>query len=149
MTAQDNAELTRTLYDLFEQGRFDEVLAYVSDDVEVVPFYAPGLVFQGKDGFREFMAGHKNALPDIRMQIDNQIATDGAVINECTATGTHTGPLVSPAGEIPPTGRPVTLHLCEIWQIRDSKVTSLHNYQDSGDLMRQLGLMPEPQTAGA
>jgi steroid delta-isomerase-like uncharacterized protein len=149
MTAQENAELTRTIYELFEQHRFDGVLEHITDDVEVVPFYAPGLVLRGKDGFREFIASHKNAFPDIRMQIDNQVATDTAVVNECTATGTHTGPLVSPAGEIPPTSRAVTLHLCEIWQFRDGKVVGLHNYQDSGDLMRQLGLMPEPQAAGA
>ncbi|HLJ65874.1 MAG TPA: ester cyclase [Chloroflexota bacterium] len=149
MTAQDNAELTRRAYQLFEQHRFDEVLASVADDVEVVPYYAPGLVFRGKDGFRDFMASHKNALPDIRVRIDHQVATDDAVVNECTATGTHTGPLVSPAGEIPPTGRSVTLHFCEIWTIRDGKVIGLHNYQDSGDLMRQLGLVPEMQIAGS
>lgn len=149
MTAQDNAQITRTMYNLFEQQRFDEALEYVAGDAEVVPFYAPGLIFRGKDGFRDFMASHKNALPDIRVQIDNQVATDTTVVNECTATGTHTGPLVSPAGEIPPTGRKVTLHFCEVWQLRDGKVVSLHNYQDSGDLLSQLGLMPEPQAAGA
>jgi len=148
MTAQQNGQLTRTLYDLFEQDRVDEALAHLTDDVEVVPYSAPGLVFNGKDGFRAFMAGHKSAFPDIRIQIDNQVASDTTVVNECTAIGTHTGPLLSPTGEIPPTGRLVTLHFCEVWQVRDGKVAGLHNYQDSGDLFTQLGLMPQPQAAG-
>jgi steroid delta-isomerase-like uncharacterized protein len=148
MSAQDNGTLTRTLYDLFEAGRFDEVMPHLTDDVEVVAYIGPGLVFRGKDGFRDFMAGWRTAFPDIRVQIENQIATDTTVVNECSATGTQTGPLVSPGGEIPATGRQVTLRFCEIWRVRDGKITGLHNYQDSGTLLTQLGVMPSAETAG-
>jgi ketosteroid isomerase-like protein len=55
--------------------------------------------------------------------------------------------MLTPAGEVPPTGRTVDFTVCEVWQIRDGKVTSLHNYQDAASLMRQLGLLPEAQAA--
>ena len=149
MSAQENAALAQKLYQLFNDNQFDEALALAKEDIEVVlvPF---GQTFQGHEGFRNFMMGFKTAFPDIAItQVISQIATDEAVVSEFTARGTHSGPLLTPAGEIPPTGRTVDFTVCEVWQMRDGKVTSLHNYQDAASLMRQLGLLPEPEAASA
>jgi len=149
MSAKENAALAQKIYQLFSDNRFDEVMSLATEDMEVVlvPF---GQTFHGPEGFRNFMMGFKSAFPDITInQVVSQIATDEAVVSEFTARGTHTGPLMTPAGEVPPTGRTVDLTVCEVWQIRDGKVASLHNYQDAASLMRQLGLLPEPEAAKA
>ena len=148
MSAQENAALAQKLYELFSNNQFDEAVALAAEDMEVVlvPF---GQTFHGPEGFRNFMMGFKTAFPDIIInQVVSQIATDEAVVSEFTARGTHTGPLMTPAGEVPPTGRTVDFTVCEVWQIRDGKIASLHNYQDSASLMRQLGLLPEPTAEG-
>jgi steroid delta-isomerase-like uncharacterized protein len=139
MAAHDQATLARRIYQLFSDGQLDEVVELVAEDVEtvVIPF---GQTFHGRDGFMAFMRGFKDAFPDIRINVTNQVAADDYVVNEFTATGTHTGPLQTPAGPIPPTGRPVTLMVCEIWKTRDGQITSLRNYQDAASLMRQLGV---------
>ena len=147
MSAQENAALAQKLYQSFSENRFDEAVALAADDMEtvLVPF---GQTFHGPEGFRNFMMGFKSAFPDITInRVINQIATDEAVVSEFTARGTHTGPLMTPAGEVPPTGRTVDFTVCEVWQIRDGKVASLHNYQDAASLMRQLGLLPQPAAA--
>lgn len=149
MSAKENAALAQKIYQLFSDNRFDEVMPLATEDMEVVlvPF---GQTFRGPEGFRNFMMGFKSAFPDITInQVVSQIATDDAVVSEFTARGTHTGPLMTPAGEVPPTGRTVDFTVCEVWQIRDGKVASLHNYQDAAGLMRQLGLLPEPEAAKA
>ena len=148
MSAQENAALAQKLYELFSNNQFDEAVALAAEDMEVVlvPF---GQTFHGPEGFRNFMMGFKTAFPDIIInQVVSQIATDEAAVSEFTARGTHTGPLMTPAGEVPPTGRTVDFTVCEVWQIRDGKIASLHNYQDSASLMRQLGLLPEPTAEG-
>src|SRR5947208_2340243 len=101
--AQDNATLARRIYELFSNGDFDGVLDMVAKDVEVV-FVPAGQTFRGHEGFTQFMKSFKNAFPDIKLTITNQIATDNSVVSEFIASGTQTGPLQTPAGEIPPTG---------------------------------------------
>jgi steroid delta-isomerase-like uncharacterized protein len=140
MSAQDNAVLARRIYQLFSEDKFDDVLELVSQDIEavLVPF---GQTFHGREGFMQFMQGFKGAFPDLRISVTNQVATDESVVSEFTAKGTHTGPLLTPAGAIPPTGRTVDFIVCEVLQIKHGQIASLHNYQDAASLMRQLGVL--------
>lgn len=140
MSTQSNAALARKLYAAFNEQDFDGCLALTTEDVEVVliPF---GMTFHGQAGFCEFLASFKQAFPDLTVKVENQVATEDQVVSECSWTGTHTGLLRSPAGEIPPTGKAVTgAVFCEVWEIRAGKVASLRNYQDVTTWLRQLGL---------
>jgi len=139
MSASDNAALARRIYELFNLGKYEAVIEYVADDVELVlhPF---GQTFHGHDGFLQFMSGFTTAFPDLAITVTNQVADDTQVASEFTAVGTHTGPLQTPAGEVAATGRSVEFTVCEVWTIRDGSVTSLRNYQDAASVMRQLGL---------
>jgi len=141
MSAQDHAAMAREVYQAFNRSDFDAALALAADDggVVLVPF---GKTFHGKQGFREFMAGFKDAFPDLTVTVTNQVATDDQVVNECSWTGTHTGPLQTPTGTIPPTNKRVEgAVFCEVWGIRDGKVARLVNYQDAATWLRQLGLV--------
>ena len=140
MSAQDNAVLARRIYQLFNDEKIDDVLALTTEDIEanLIPF---GQTFQGREGFMNFMMGFKGAFPDLKITVTNQVATDDQVVSEFTARGTHTGPLLTPAGELPPTGRKVDFIVCEVWRIKNGKLASLHNYQDAASLMRQLGVL--------
>jgi steroid delta-isomerase-like uncharacterized protein len=139
MSAQENATIARRIYQLFNDDKFDEVLELVSEDVEtvLVPF---GQTFYSRDGFVQFMQGFKGAFPDLRIAVTNQVATEDNVVNEFTARGTHTGPLQTPAGAIPPTGRTVDFVVCEVWTMKNGQLTVLHNYQDAAAIMRQIGV---------
>ena len=140
MVAQDNATLARRIYELFSNDDFDGVLELAAEDVEVV-FVPAGQTFRGHEGFMQFMKSFKTAFPDIKLTITNQVATEDSVVSEFIASGTHTGPLMSPAGEIPPTGKRAEWPVCEVCRTRDGKLTSLHNYQDLATMLRQLGLV--------
>jgi steroid delta-isomerase-like uncharacterized protein len=141
MSAHENAALARRIYQLFSDDKFDDALELVAEDVEavLVPF---GQTFHGRDGFTGFMQGFKGAFPDIRISVTNQVATDDQVVSEFTARGTHSGPLQTPAGAIPPTGRTVDFIVCEVMRVKNGQIASLHNYQDAASIMRQLGLVP-------
>lgn len=142
MSAQNNAGIARKLYEAFNKQDLDSCLALATEDVEVVltPF---NQTFHGHAGFKDFMVGFKRAFPDLTVTVTNQVATDDQVVSECRWRGTHTGPLMSPAGEIPPTGKAVEgAVFCEVWGLRNGKVASLHNYQDVSSWLRQLGLVP-------
>ena len=148
MAAQDNAALSRAIYDAFNQGDVERALQGASEEVEIV-FMPTGQIFHGRQGFADFMRDHKTAFPDVRIEVTNQIAADNYVVNEFVAHGTHTGPLATPTGAIAPTGRRATFTVCEVCQFQGGKLTSVHNYQDMVALLRQLGLIGEPAQAEA
>lgn len=141
MSAQNNAALARNIYHLFNENRFDETLTLATEDVELV-LTLFDQTFHGREGLRAFMQDFKRAFPDLRVtDIIHQVATDDAVVNEFRAKGTHMGPLMTPSGEVPLTGRTVEFTVCEVWEIRDGKLASLRNYQDAASILRQLGVV--------
>ena len=65
-------------------------------------------------------------------------------IEEGTFTGTHDGVLRSPAGDIPPTGRPVCVDYIQVLRFRDGKHASFSLMFDRLLMLEQLGLVPAP-----
>lgn len=140
MSLQNNAKLAQEVYNLFSNNQFDAVLSHATDDIEI--FFAPAnQLLQGKEGFKQFMMNFKNAFPNVKITIKSQVVTEESVVTEFIATGINTGPLLTPNGEIPATGRTAEWPVCEVWQVRNGKLASLSNYQDFGSVLGQLGLM--------
>ncbi len=134
------AEISKAIHDLFSTNQYDAVVSHATPDIQVVN-YATGQVFNGQNEFRQFMAGFKNAFPDLVIHHKNVFENGNQVAIEMEGVGTHTGALETPAGAIPPTGKRVYLTVCEIHKFKGDKISSIHNYQDSASLMRQLGLI--------
>jgi len=56
--------------------------------------------------------------------------------------GTNTGPMMSPEGEIPPTGKKVEFKAVWIGRISpEGLIEEDRTYYDTADFMRQLGLL--------
>ncbi len=145
----DNAAISKKIHELFSANKFDDAVNLAADNIQVVN-YATGQTFNGKDEFRNFMSGFKTAFPDLVIKHINVFeGGDGYVALELEADGTHTGPLSGPGGEIPATGKKVKFIVCEVHRVVNGKIVSIHNYQDSGSLMRQLGLLPPPPPSEA
>jgi steroid delta-isomerase-like uncharacterized protein len=131
MSAQNNAALARQIYQLFNENKFDAILALATEDVEIVliPF---GQTFHGREGLREVMQSFKQAFSDLQVsEIIHQVATDDEVVNEFKACGVHSGPLITACGQVPPSGRVVEFAVCEVWRVRDGKLALLRNYPDT------------------
>jgi predicted ester cyclase len=62
------------------------------------------------------------------------------------ATATHTGPFDPPG--LAPTGRPITMDVREILEIRDGLAHHVRLVADLADVMRQLGVLPAPGSRG-
>ena len=118
--------------------------AYASEGVAHDPFYPEPL--RGA-ALREDAESYFRAFPDLRAEILTVVAQDetsGAF--ELRFYGTNTGPLATPQGELPPTNKRVDLKGASFLQLDSSgKIAEERRYYDSGTMMRQLGLMPEPE----
>jgi steroid delta-isomerase-like uncharacterized protein len=139
MTTEENTALVRKIYGLWNDRDLDSPLDMATDDVEL-RLMASGQTFTGRNGFRRFMERFANAFPDMRKEVTNQVASEDQVVFEVRLRGTHHGPLRTPEGEIPPTGKTVDLAAIEVIRIVGGKVAALRSYSDTETLMRQLGL---------
>jgi len=83
------------------------------------------------------------AFPDGRIDVQQiSVAGDTAIV-EFIGRGTHNGDLMG----IAPTGRQLTIPVCDILQIRDGKIIAEREYMDMMHMMQQLGVAPAPATA--
>jgi steroid delta-isomerase-like uncharacterized protein len=117
---------------------------------EVTKVLAPNVVYKetgsnrSLHGISDVLTAWKGwgvAFPDSKATFDAvHVSGDDTVILELTWRGTHTGPMGSPAGDIPATGKSIETRACQVIQIADGKVQSIHQYLDLATMMTQLGL---------
>jgi predicted ester cyclase len=123
----------------FNAGDIEAAWNLASPEIELT---APGgLDFRGKEGLRQWFQLWSDACPDRRVRYHNVVAQDDQVIGEGTFTGTHTGVLHLPSGDVPGTGRHVTASYAAVVRVADQKITYMRHYFDVMDLMTQLGLI--------
>ena len=141
--------MTMTVREAFEKGTetfnahdIDGFAELLADDAH---FRAPGGTGgEGKAACAEFFGGWLGAFPDAHVQIHGLHITGNVAVEEGTFTGTHNGVLHAPAGDIPPTGRPVTVDYIQVLGFRDGKHVSFNLMYDRLLLLEQLGLIPAP-----
>lgn len=142
----DNAELVRSLMEAWNSRDFDYIAERTPADAVIIDA-GSGETFRGPEGGRRYNEMWANAFPDGRITVDRVIEAGDLVVVEYTGRGTHTGPLETSMGSVPATGRSVTLHFCDVNEVRDGKVHKQTTYGDSGALMAQLGLIStQPST---
>lgn len=143
----DNADLARQLYEAWNNRDFDFSPEHSTPDATIT-MVGSGQVFHGAEGGRQFGEGWAQAFPDGRVTVDNVISQGDSVVVEYTGRGTHTGTLSTPAGDIPATGRSVTLQFLDVLEFDGDLVHAQRTYFDTGSMMAQLGITA-PQAATA
>ncbi len=143
----DNATLVRSLYDGWNNRDFD-VLADATAPDGTITFMGSGEVLRGPEGSRVYSEMWASGFPDGQVTVDTIVADGDRVVVEFTGRGTHTGTFVTSMGEIPPTGKSVTLKLCDVVEVANGKIRAQRSYLDTGSMMAQLGVT-SGQTATA
>jgi predicted ester cyclase len=115
--------------------------AYLSNQHPDVTITLPGGVqVHGRDQVLASTQVMFTAFPDGKLQFGDQVLADDAAATEVVFTGTHTGPLAMPAGEIPPTGRAVRTTTVSMLRFRNGMIISERVIGDELELVRQLGV---------
>jgi steroid delta-isomerase-like uncharacterized protein len=83
------------------------------------------------------------AFPDGRIDVRQVHSAGDTAVVEFTGSGTHSGDLMG----IAPTGRRISMPICDVVTTRGGKIVSEREYMDMAHLMQQLGVMPAPATA--
>jgi predicted ester cyclase len=102
---------------------------------------SPRIQARGPEEIIQYVRGVKEAYPDIRATATNVLACGNTLVRELTWEGTHSGPLKTPQGTIPPTNRRFTFKGVVLLEAsNDGKVVALREYYDRAAIMAQLGI---------
>jgi steroid delta-isomerase-like uncharacterized protein len=140
MSAADTERIVRTYLDAFNARDWTAHAALLADDA-VMEVPGTGERFEGRAAVSASERSWVDAFEDGRIAIDHLAAAGDTVVAEYTGTGTHTGPLQGPDGEIAPTGRTGVLKLCDVFTIREGRIVAVREYYDTMALLTQLGLV--------
>ncbi len=140
MSEQDNMNLARQVIDAWNAHDPERLVKQAHEKYMAESDTIPGPV-TGAPGLREFMKVYVTAFPDIRFTIEQMFADGDFVVTRWTATGTHGGVLMG----IPATNRKTVTRGCTVSQHQDGKTIHDCIYWDTGNLLRQLGVLPSSQ----
>lgn len=135
MSAQNKMIARRAIEEVYTAGDLDLIDELVTEDIVA---HSPGQVFHGIEELRQFVRSLREAFPDLRMVVEDQVAEGDRVVTRWSARGTHRGPFFG----IPPTGREATLTGVEIDGFVNGKVAECWTNADYLGLMQQLGAIP-------
>ena len=128
-------------WERFDKGDIAGMMDLAAPDIECV---IPGMRLQGWEQLAPLLHELHAALPDMRHRLVRYLESEGAATVELILTGTMTGPLQTPHGMAPPTGKQLNLRACDVVTVRDNRFPSMRSYYDTVEFMTQLGLMPSP-----
>ncbi len=94
----------------------------------------------GVEEIIELWQGWAKTLPDARGQIERSFLSENTVIFELSWTGTMTGPLDSPTGEIPPTNKPFANRGCWLAELDGDRSKAIRQYFDVLTMMKSVGI---------
>ncbi len=97
---------------------------------------------EGPDRIVELFRGWKQAFPDAVGTVTSVVAGGDKVALELIWRGTHTGPLATPEGEIPATGRHQVTPAAFFFTFEGDKIKESRQYFDSMTLLEQIGAQP-------
>ena len=134
----DHVATMRALYDSLNEHDADGFGDHLADDFvehEVIP----GLE-STKEGVKAFFGMYFTAFPDLRMNVEDIVASGDKVVARVRGTGTNTGAFMG----MPATGRPVDVQLIDIIRFGDDGLAREHwGVLDALGMMQQLGHVPE------
>jgi len=114
------------------------VAQYADNAVIHDPLYPEPL--RGKAAIEKDWVEFLRSFPDIKSEIRTIVESDNTVATEYFMRGTNTGPVVTPEGELPATGKKMEIGAGIFSRFDENgKIVEEHRYYNVADLMEQLG----------
>jgi steroid delta-isomerase-like uncharacterized protein len=140
MSAEENKDIVRRFWGVWEEGNIDLV------DELLAPDYVnrtPATPDQptGPEGVKGVVSMFRSGMPDLRVVIEDMIADGDKVAVRYTLEGTHKGELFG----VPPTTQRLSIKSIAIERVSDGKIREHWRVTDSLDMMQQLGVIPSPE----
>jgi steroid delta-isomerase-like uncharacterized protein len=142
MSADTKAISRRFLEEAFNSGKLDVVDELVAPEFVNHDAALPEPTV-GIEAAKASINGYREAFPDLRLTVEQQLAEGELVTTRWSARGTHQGELMGMAA----TGKQATVTGITIDRIVDGRLVESWTNWDTLGLMQQLGVIPALATA--
>ncbi len=122
----------------FNEKDWDAVRASITSDF-VYDEVATNRKVQGVDQVIPLWQGWATAFPDAKATFQRELVCGNTVVLEQTWQGTHKGPLQTPGGPIPATGKRIDVRACMTVEVVGDKAKMQRHYFDMGTILQQIG----------
>jgi steroid delta-isomerase-like uncharacterized protein len=140
-TADAMVRLAREQVAAFSSGDWQRVRSGLAPDSSYHELGTERKI-EGAEKIVELFKGWKQAFPDAVGTVTSAIASGDMAALEVTWKGTHTGPLVTADGTIPPSGKSQETPAAFVLTFAGDKITESRHYFDSMTLLKQIGAQP-------
>jgi hypothetical protein len=138
MSAEKNKAVVRGYIEQVWNGRRPDLLEqYMAEDM--VYHGAQGLA--DRASFQNVISTTLNAVPDIRIGIEAEIAEGDLVVLRQTISGTQQGELLG----LPASGKQFSIVGMYILRVAAGKIAEVWGLSDIFSMMQQLGAIPTPE----
>jgi len=136
MSAEEsNKAIMRRFWDVWEQGNINLLDELLAPDYVNHTLATPDLP-RGPEGVKEVVSMFRNAMPDLRVVVEDMIAEGDKVATRYALEGTHRGELFG----IPPTGQRLSIKSITVERVSEGKIVEHWRNTDELGMMRQLGV---------
>lgn len=139
-----SSTLADTILEQIDALNRHDVAAFVgcySPDAAVFDPQYPDLL-RGRDAIAKDMSDFLAAFPDLAGRITRAVREGDTWAYEMAMTGTHTGPLPLPTGEVPATNKRIEVGGAIFARVdAQGRITEERRYYDLAGLLGQLGLL--------
>jgi steroid delta-isomerase-like uncharacterized protein len=123
----------------YNSKNWDEVTRTIASDA-VYDEVANRRIARGAADVVTMWKGWGEAMPDSNGTIESVAVSGNTVVLELTWRGTHTGPLRTPSGDLPPTGNRFEVRACMVVDVADGQARTMRQYFDMMTMLTQLGI---------
>ena len=136
MSEQNKTLVRHIIEEIVNQGNLELVNQFISPEYTYFePTVGP---MKGREGYRAILTTYRNAFPDMKLTIEEQLAEGDSVVTRWRAGGTHRGELMG----IAPTGKRVSVQGVVISRVKNGQLADDFESYDVQGMLRQLGVAP-------
>lgn len=126
------------MYAAWSRHEPDRLDAILHDDA-VHEDVASGHMCHGKDEIKQLINGAVGFSSDFRSTMTTLTIAGDTAMTEWIIEGTHTGPVATPSGPVPESGRNFRLRGASLILFKESKIARVTDYYDMATFLKQLG----------
>lgn len=143
MKTATNSENEKIIRELYRRAEVQDSKGFTALFAEGGYFWdvSAGMKYYGEE-IGNTVDIYAKAFPDMHRELYEFYVREeeNVVVVELALQGTHRGPLQLPAGIIAATGQKIDAPCCDVFHLKDGKVTSFHCYTAATVLLGQLGV---------
>lgn len=105
------------------------------------------ITYRGPKELQYPVRNYGTAFGDMHRELYDVWTVDDTVIVRLALQGTHTGPLETPFGTIPPTGKTMDAPCADIFELENGKIKRFDCFPEGSVILTQLGVISNLEAA--